>query len=195
MTPSRVCALYIDPRGPYPKLLGPEMCWDEKRDARTYAGPWPLVAHPPCGAWSSLRHLYSGDSKECGPLAVEAVRRFGGVVEHPATSTMFAELGLPRPGELPDQFGGRTVEVRQCDWGHPAEKRTFLYFVGGQLPPMPPRREPTHWCSGTHTPGQRGTVPPGIKVCSAQQRRRTPEAFARWLISLAQQVNIAKESA
>lgn len=34
-------------------------------------------------------------------------------------------------------------------------------------------------------------IPAGIKVCSSQQRRRTPVAFAVWLISLAQQVNRA----
>lgn len=28
-------------------------------------------------------------------------------------------------------------------------------------------------------------MPPGIKVCSAQQRRRTPPAFAAWLVDLA----------
>jgi hypothetical protein len=29
-------------------------------------------------------------------------------------------------------------------------------------------------------------VPPGIKVCSAQQRRRTPPLFAEYLVRLAQ---------
>jgi hypothetical protein len=28
-------------------------------------------------------------------------------------------------------------------------------------------------------------VPEGIKVCSRQQRNRTPELFARWLIDVA----------
>jgi hypothetical protein len=30
-----------------------------------------------------------------------------------------------------------------------------------------------------------GAAPPGIKICSAQQRRRTPLAFAEMLLSLA----------
>ena len=30
-----VAALYVDPRGPYPKMLGVE-CWNEARDARLW---------------------------------------------------------------------------------------------------------------------------------------------------------------
>jgi hypothetical protein len=181
-----VAALYVDPRGPYPKLV--EHWWDEKRDARTYAGNLPVVAHPPCGPWSALRHLHERqEEKALALLAIEQVRRWGGVLEHPASSKLF-ELFLPRPGQV-DRWG-KTIAVDQCDWGHPARKSTCLYLVRvTRMLHAPAKREPTHWCSGTHTPGQRGTVPPGIKVCSAQQRRRTPEAFARWLISLAQQAS------
>ena len=75
-----IAALYIDPRGPYPKMAEVD-CWDETRDARLYDGPHAIVAHPPCT-----------------------------------------------------------------------------------------------------------NVPPGIKVCSAQQRRRTPPAFAEWLVMLARSV-------
>ncbi len=185
-----VAALYVDPKGPYPDLV--QHWYDEKRNAKTYAGPWPVVAHPPCGPWSSLRGLSREMTKDCGPHAVEMVRCYGGVLEHPRGSTLFEFCGLPRPGALPDAWGGLTFEVAQCDWGHVARKRSWLYTVGvplSALPVAPPSREPTHWVSGVHTPGARGRPPPGIKICSAQQRRRTPAAFAQWLVSIARQVH------
>lgn len=186
-----VAALYVDGMGVYPKL-GVD-CWDAERDARTYAGPWPVVAHPPCGPWGRLRHLYRGDEHELAPLAVEQVRRWGGVLEHPAGSRLWKHCRLPAPGELPDEHGGRTIEVCQCDWGHVARKKTWLYLVRVPSSALqwPPHREPTHWISGGRTLSRKGgragggIVPPGIKVCSEQQRRRTPVDFARYLISLA----------
>ena len=116
------------------------------------------------------------------------VRRWGGVLEHPRGSKLWEHCGLPKPGELPDAWGGLTFEVAQCDWGHVARKRTWLYVVGTRsFPPVPAHREPTHWVSGGRTSSSRNgsPVPPGIKVCSAQQRRRTPVDFARFLIGIA----------
>lgn len=187
----RVSALWIDPRGPYPKLVVD--CWDETRDARAYTGANPIVAHPPCGPWGRLRHLSRKDSPEHAPLAVGFVRICGGVLEHPAGSLLWKHCELPAVGAPPDAFGGYSIEVCQCDWGHVAQKRTWLYIVGCSpdlLPPRPAPREPTHWISGGR--GRAGKkakttpVPPGIKVCSAQQRRRTPPAFAEWLIAIAE---------
>lgn len=62
-----IAALYVLPDGPYAGLEGVEV-WDEARDARTYAGPWPVVAHPPCQRWG---RYWSG-----GPSAT--VRRKAG---------------------------------------------------------------------------------------------------------------------
>jgi hypothetical protein len=185
-----IAALYVERGGPYFDRADVDP-WDRERDATKYAGPYPIVAHPPCGPWGSLKHLYRGNEHELAPLAVEQVRAWCGVLEHPAQSQLWAHLLLPVPGGLPDRFGGYSLEVSQVDWGHPARKRTWLYIVGvprGALT-FPPPREPTHWISGGR--GQTGKkakttpVPPGIKVCSAQQRRRTPPAFADWLIGLA----------
>ena len=141
MTPT---VLYVDPRGPYPLLVAD--WYDEARDARTYAGAAPVVAHPPCGPWSTMRHLSRELTAECAPHALGVVRRCGGVLEHPARSSFFRAHALPYPGELPDGWGGYTIEVSQCDWGHPARKRTWLYIVGVTpelLPPFPAPREPT----------------------------------------------------
>lgn len=189
-----VSVLYVDPRGPYPGLV--RDWYDEARDAKTFAGDGPVVAHPPCGPWGPLRHLNEKQDPSCGPHAVEVIRRNGGVLEHPKGSKLWEHCGLPKPGELPDAWGGMTFEVAQCDWGHVARKRTWLYVVGAKhpLPMNPPHREPTHWCSGFRTSTGRSpdhykkngcAVPPGIKVASAQQRRRTPTDFARFLIEVA----------
>lgn len=190
-----VSVLYVDPRGPYPKLVAD--WWDEKRDARKYAGPNPIVAHPPCGPWGGLRHQYKGAEHDCGPRAVEQVRAFGGVLEHPERSQLWRHCSLPKPGAR-DTSGGFTVQVNQCDWGHVARKTTWLYIVGcglaSVLADIDEREESgtvTHWVSGGRNQMRKngrsggGCVPPGIKVCSAQQRRRTPVAFAEWLLELA----------
>ncbi len=189
-----IAALYVDPRGPYPTMPNVD-CWDEQRDAKQYAGPHPVVAHPPCGPWGNLRHLSHGGGLDCAPIAVDQVRAFGGVLEHPAGSQLWKHCKLPLPGGLPDEYGGYALEVEQVSWGHAARKRTWLYCVGV------PRElavgtalaggTPTHWVSGgrKRSPrGRGGLIPAGIKVCSAQMRRRTPAAFAEWLVSLARAV-------
>lgn len=187
-----VAALYVDPRGPYPKLEGVE-CWDEKRDARAYYGPHPVVAHPPCGAYSKVRHLNLRAPGDCGVRAVEQVQRFGGVLEQPAGSLLWKRCGLPSPNIEPGlDF---SIEVTQVSWGHVARKLTWLYCVGVPLEAVTATLRmggtPTHWCSGRTKPRSRanrkggGAVPPGIKVCSAEQRRRTPVQFAEWLVALA----------
>ncbi len=182
-----VAALFVDPRGPYPSLVAE--WFDAARDARTYGGLLPVVAHPPCGPWSSLRGLSRETTKDLAPTAVEMVRRWGGVLEHPAGSLLWPHCGMPKPGELPDAWGGLTFLVHQVDWGHVARKRSWIYVVGAPLsaiPVNPPKREPTHWVSGVHTYGARGKPPEGIKICSASQRRKTPVEFARFLISIAE---------
>ncbi len=191
-----IAALYVDTgRGPYPALPGVD-CWgfahrdgtqvdlfaQSDRDARTYEGPHPIIAHPPCGPWGRFWWNYKGGEgdKSCGPRAIEQARAWGGVVEHPSESGLWKELELPRPGEPVDQHGGWTLEVDQCDWGHPARKRTWLYIVGlkTSLPPLPSKQAPTHVMvrllrNGNDLP----EVPKRI-------RHLTPPYFARWLVGL-----------
>lgn len=158
--------------------------WDIERDARTWPGGCPVVAHPPCRAWGKLRQFANPrpDEPALAPWAVDQVRRFGGVLEHPAESLLWAHCGLPTPGRAPDDFGGWTAEIRQCDWGHKAEKLTWLYIVGchpDDLPDLPERGEPT----GVIKP-QRG-VPRTLKIVTKAEREHTPPRLAAWLVELA----------
>ncbi len=184
---TRVDALYVDPKGPYPALLGADRCWDEARDARTYDGPGPVVANPPCGPWGRLTHLYKGAEHECAPHAVQIVRKYGGVLEHPADSRLWTATGLPKPGADIDAYGGWTVRVDQVLWGHACVKPTWLYVVGCEpFTPTPPypARQATHgiWYGRFERSGHVG---PKLLGASKEIRRRTPRAFAMFLAELA----------
>lgn len=180
-----VVALYVDPKGPYPLLV--REWYDEVRDAKTYRGPHPVVAHPPCGPWSRLRFLCTKQDATCGPHAIATVRRFGGVLEHPAQSTLFS-FGvhpMPRPNDPPDVFGGRTYEVCQVAWGHQCKKPTWLYVVG--VPDALVRAgirtggKPTHRV----TSGPRGPKLPSLDKGLVSL---SPWRFAAWLVRLARAV-------
>jgi hypothetical protein len=168
-------------------------------------------------------HRVNFDGRNCGPIAVGQVRSLGGVLEHPAGSKLWEFCKLPRPTRQRvenvngatvgwalvypppyvalDEFGGWSVELDQCEWGHVARKRTWLYLVGVprsalEAPPFP-GRQPTHYASGGRTSSSRtgGAVPPGMKVCSAQQRNRTPLLFAEYLVRLARAAGEARRAA
>lgn len=188
-SPRNVAALYIDPRGPYPKMDGVD-AWAEDRDARTYAGDAPIVAHPPCGPWGRLAHMYKGDEHDCAPIAIEQVRRNGGVLEHPAQSRAWKRFGLPLPGSALDAWGGYTIEVQQVEWGHACRKRTWIYLCRTDEPSAPPypERDPTHWVAGGRGRGKSmlgKSRPSHIKAASSEIARRTPPLFAAWLVALA----------
>lgn len=141
-----VAALYVDPAGVYANLPGVEV-WDEGRDARRYAGPWPVVAHPPCARWCRLAGLVEarwgyrrGEDGGCFAAALHAVRTWGGVLEHPAYSDAWDAYGLPEPltvyGWTGGTCGGWSTYVEQHRYGHKAKKATWLYAYGVELPDL-----------------------------------------------------------
>src|SRR5262245_949268 len=98
-----VVALFVATNGVYYGLPGVDP-WDEERDARLYAGPHPVVAHPPCARWCRLAGLVEarwghkrGEDGGCFASALNSVRRWGGVLEHPAYSDAWAAFRLPLP--------------------------------------------------------------------------------------------------
>jgi len=157
--------------------------YDIERDARSFAGNMPVVAHPPCRGWGRLRQfsLATDEERSLGLLAVDWVRTYGGVLEHPAESTLFMHAGLPLPGRSPDSFRGWTFAIRQCDWGHRAEKMTWLYVCGispDDLPEFPTPKEATHCIRPTKSY-------PRLPSVTKREREATPPALARWLVDLA----------
>lgn len=180
-----VAALYVDPRGPYPSMPGVE-CWDESRDARAYAGPHPVVAHPPCGPWGRLHRFCTRQDASLGPIAVEQVRRWGGVLEHPKASRLWQHCSLPLPGELPDAFGGRTAEVAQVNWGHRAQKDTWLYIVTPTVGAV----ELPRGAQATHVVTTSRSNRKALPECGKVERRLTPQAFAAFLVDIARRSTV-----
>lgn len=143
-----IAALYVEKDGSYFGLEGVDP-WDEARDARKYDGPWPVVAHPPCQRWGRFWHgstrkphqYRMGADYGCFAAALTAVRNFGGVLEHPKDSLAWSYFGLTQPPAgggwmQADAFGGWTCCVDQGHYGHFANKRTWLYAVGCDLPSL-----------------------------------------------------------
>ena len=95
--PKNVAALFVEADGIYAGMPGVDL-WPIERDARKYAGPWPVVAHPPCERWGRFWHgstrkphqFALGDDGGCFASALASVRRYGGVRQ-------IATLGAPLP--------------------------------------------------------------------------------------------------
>jgi hypothetical protein len=193
-----IAALYVQPDGAYAGLPGVEL-WDEARDARLYAGPWPVVAHPPCQRWCRLAPVNDarygiriGEDDGCFSAALAAVRRWGGVLEHPAYSRAWLAHGLPWPGEAGgwqrDDAGGWCCYVEQIKYGHAARKPTWLYAVGvDDLPQLKWGRgsAPTAWIGTSQTRNRAALGAAGVAQLNRRAANATPPAFRDLLLSIA----------
>jgi hypothetical protein len=132
-----VSALFVSEKSIY-KKLGID-CWDINRNAALYPGPNPVIVHPPCGQWGRLRSFakVNLEEKNLAFIAIDFVRQYGGILEHPESSLLFDGKILPRPG-CTDQYGGFSIKINQKWFGHPCEKKTYLYFYGIQKKDMVP---------------------------------------------------------
>ncbi len=175
------------------KSLGLD-CYDAERNALTYTGNAPVVAHPPCQLWGKMakinhlrwggEHNRPGNDGGCFRFALDSVNRCGGVLEHPAESYAWNAHGLPYPGLGWTRWKqGWVCEVWQSAYGHRAQKRTWLYCAGTDKPLAANWSRP----AGTHQVGfhdQRGKER-NKPTLSRREANATPETFARWLVELA----------
>ena len=190
-----VAVLFARADSVYKTLPGCDV-YDMERDARIYDGPHPVVAHPPCRAWATLRFHANPrpDERNLARLAVALVREFGGVLEHPFRTTLWAAQKLPNVGER-DQYGGFTLVIDQHWWGHRAQKRTRLYVVGCQpheVPDMPLRLgEATHTV-GLWSGRDKATCRPSI---AKKEYEHTPHDLAVWLVELARRCALQPQPA
>lgn len=189
----RPACLFVCKRSVYKTLAAD--CYDIDRDARTYAGNAPVVAHPPCQLWGKManvnfkrwggEHNRPGNDGGCFSFALDAVNRCGGVLEHPAETYAWKAYGLTKPHGIGWQPSGEgwVCEVWQSAYGHRARKRTWLYCHGTQSP-LEARWERK---DGTHQVGfhdQRGKARNKPTLCK-REANATPPEFAEYLIALA----------
>lgn len=174
--------------------------YDIDRDARTYAGGVPVVAHPPCRAWGRLSHMAKPrhDEKELARWAVAQVRMYGGVLEHPAGSALWKDQNLPEPGAGRDAYGGWTLTISQHWFGHRAEKMTRLYIVGCDPRDVPDFDLSLHRAThviASSTKRQKRDHPDFRPEVTKAEREHTPPPLAAWLRELALRCCVVRAAA
>jgi hypothetical protein len=194
LAPCYVAALFVQRDGCYSGWPWIDS-WDEARDARTYKGPHPVIAHPPCQLWGAMaavnyarwggEHNRPGNDSGCFEAALGAVNHWGGVLEHPAKTRAWAAYGLEKPTATGWHRSGLgwVCEVWQSAYGHKANKATWLYYKG--------RYEPheLRWdrLKGTHQIGfqdQRGKAR-NKPTLNKREANATPLEFRDELLRLA----------
>lgn len=182
-----IAALFVQTGGCYFGLDGVDP-WDKARDARLYAGRYPVVAHPPCDRWhqlSAVNHKRWGWAIDadggCFASALASIRQWGGVLEHPAESRAFKFHGIPEPvaGEWQRTIDGDwVIEVWQSAFGHRARKRTWLLYSGQRDP------DPIAWA---RVPGecQIGNFDPSRPILPKAETSVTPAPFRDLLLRIA----------
>lgn len=211
--PGSIAALYVESDGAYFGIPGVDP-WDKERDARHYTGPHPVVAHPPCERWGRYWHgsprkpfqYKLGDDDGCFLAALNAVRIFGGVLEHPEGSHAWREFHLnapPRHGGWvkADWLGGWTCCVEQGHYGHLSRKATWLYAFGTELPTLTwgrseQRIHPVALAKHGYEKARRiGVMAMVGGKHKTRIRNATPEPFRDLLLSIARTAHSAREAA
>jgi len=187
----RIAALFVDSNSPYKQQPFVD-CWDQVRDAMLYRSPYPVVAHPPCTRWCKLapiNHARHGTPMcEDGGMfefALNAVRRCGGVLEHPAQTMAWAMFNLPKPkssGGWLEADDGFVAYVEQGRYGHQCRKGTWLFVSGVSRANLPELR----WGYSLKWDGP--SVGAYASRGRVEQSHITPPAFLDVLVGIARSV-------
>lgn len=189
-----IAALFVQSEGCYSGWPWIDL-WDKHRDARNYKGSMPVVAHPPCQLWGAMaavnfaryggEHNRPGNDGGCFAAALDAVNKWGGVIEHPAKTKAWAAHGIDKPfgAGWTRSSDGWVCEVWQSAYGHKANKATWLYYRGAKHPFDLIWDRP----QGTHQIGWHGITPKerSRPTVNKREANATPIAFRDELLKLA----------
>lgn len=159
---------------------GLEVEWyDKNRDLRNYEGKGPVITHAPCRLWSRSAHRSTApeSERELAVICANHVKNNGGIFEHPAHSRIFGSE-LPLPGEGTKKL--YTISIWQSWFGFRVKKPTWLTFskidkCQIDIPFELYRYDEWDKKWMTHM--------------SVNQRSRTTEKFALWMIDLVKKVD------
>jgi hypothetical protein len=122
------------------------------------------------------------------PWAVEQVRLWGGVLEHPAYSKLWAYCDLPRPEQSEyDEYGGWTLDIDQRWFDFLAVKRTWLYICGIERVQLPTYTFTLD--AVTHVIDTSAHAGRTKKFVTKKYRARTTPALAEFLVEIARRSN------
>lgn len=128
-------------------------CFNQERNVFSLDSRSVCIAHPPCRLFSRLRKFSTAplEEKKIAFFCLEKIRRFGGILEHPRSSTLWHTGNFDLTGGI-DSYGGFLRSVDLSWFGFPARKKTMLYFVGispSELPPFPISLDALTGCIGS----------------------------------------------
>jgi len=205
-----IAALFVEKNTLYAEVEDVD-CWDIDRDARTYSGPHPVIAHPPCQRWGKMwmgnpsaisrgfPRKKKGDDDGCFKSALHSVRNYGGVLEHPMYSHAWEYFGLDKPtynsGWIKADEYGWTCCVEQGRYGHYARKPTWLYAVGCKLPELDWGKSQPNFPKeaierlGLEKCKRRGEIGLRGGGVDSKERNLTPRPFRDTLLQMARSVH------
>lgn len=173
--PWSIATLYVDPVGRYGNIA--VEVYDGTRDARTYEGPYPVVAHPPCREWGRLvSGLAQTPQRRRGhPLRLEPQ---GNPVGEPchlrSTAGAGTTTGLP-PGRRGLWHAPEHASQGQR-WGQPPRQER-LRHTGARARSGPGRPYPQPEVPSV-PPSIASTTPTGVAPTTEAQRHAALEAAA-----------------